>query len=226
MAAGMSREADPARLTDRLGERWALGETSFKFHAACRHTHPAADALLRVMQEDALEARGHRARHRARASGGDRRARPGRPIRKPCIRPNFRWAPCSAWSPPAAARACSISNAFLRGAATVEFARQSVDGVRSGGAGRLSRSAGSARWRSKPTTDAARRPRRRAQRRSGNTLSRAEIEAKALGLAAFSKSATPEEMERWFTSFPASARRADAEFLRRAVRRRLKMLDG
>src|SRR4029079_6484664 len=45
MAAGMSSDADPARLTDRLGERWALAETSFKFHASCRHTHPAADAL-------------------------------------------------------------------------------------------------------------------------------------------------------------------------------------
>ena len=46
MGAGMSTDADPARLTDRLGERWALAETSFKFHASCRHTHPAADALL------------------------------------------------------------------------------------------------------------------------------------------------------------------------------------
>jgi 2-methylcitrate dehydratase PrpD len=51
MAAGMSRDADPARLTDRLGERWALAETSFKFHASCRHTHPAADALLLLMQQ-------------------------------------------------------------------------------------------------------------------------------------------------------------------------------
>jgi len=49
MAAGMSSDADPAKLTDRLGQRWALAETSFKFHASCRHTHPAADALLRVM---------------------------------------------------------------------------------------------------------------------------------------------------------------------------------
>lgn len=55
MAAGMSRDADPARLTDRLGIRWALSETSFKFHASCRHTHPAADALLKAMQENALE---------------------------------------------------------------------------------------------------------------------------------------------------------------------------
>src|SRR5450759_516368 len=38
MAAGMSHDADPARLTDRLGQRWALAETSFKYHASCRHT--------------------------------------------------------------------------------------------------------------------------------------------------------------------------------------------
>jgi 2-methylcitrate dehydratase PrpD len=30
------------RLVDRLGSRWALLETSFKLHASCRHTHPAA----------------------------------------------------------------------------------------------------------------------------------------------------------------------------------------
>ncbi len=56
MAAGMSSDADPARLTDRLGTRWALAETSFKFHASCRHTHPAADALQRVMHEHRLAA--------------------------------------------------------------------------------------------------------------------------------------------------------------------------
>ncbi len=56
MAAGMSRDADPARLTDRLGSRWALSETSFKFHASCRHTHPAADALLQVMNAHGLSA--------------------------------------------------------------------------------------------------------------------------------------------------------------------------
>jgi 2-methylcitrate dehydratase PrpD len=55
MAAGMSTDADPARLTDRLGERWALTETSFKYHAACRHTHPAADALLAVIAEHGLK---------------------------------------------------------------------------------------------------------------------------------------------------------------------------
>lgn len=54
MAAGMSRDADLTRLTDRLGDRWATAETSFKFHASCRHTHPAADALLKLMTERGL----------------------------------------------------------------------------------------------------------------------------------------------------------------------------
>ncbi len=56
MAAGMSQDADPARLTDRLGSRWALAETSFKYHASCRHTHPAADALQQVMRRHDLTA--------------------------------------------------------------------------------------------------------------------------------------------------------------------------
>jgi 2-methylcitrate dehydratase PrpD len=56
MAAGMSTDADPAKLVEGLGERWAVLETSFKFHAACRHTHPAADALLQAMQEHQLAA--------------------------------------------------------------------------------------------------------------------------------------------------------------------------
>ena len=55
MAAGMSSDADPAKLTDRLGERWALVETSFKYHASCRHTHPAADALQTVMAQHKLK---------------------------------------------------------------------------------------------------------------------------------------------------------------------------
>jgi 2-methylcitrate dehydratase PrpD len=54
MAAGMSQNADPAKLVDRLGSRWALPETSFKFHASCRHTHPAADALQAVMRDNKL----------------------------------------------------------------------------------------------------------------------------------------------------------------------------
>lgn len=55
MAAGMSKDADASRLTDRLGKRWALAETSIKYHASCRHTHPAADALLLVIREHHLK---------------------------------------------------------------------------------------------------------------------------------------------------------------------------
>jgi 2-methylcitrate dehydratase PrpD len=56
MAAGMSSDADPARLVDALGTRWAIAETSFKYHASCRHTHPAADALLSVLVKEKLAA--------------------------------------------------------------------------------------------------------------------------------------------------------------------------
>jgi 2-methylcitrate dehydratase PrpD len=54
MGAGMSLQTYPDKLVDRLGTRWALIETSFKFHASCRHTHPAADALLQVIERHGL----------------------------------------------------------------------------------------------------------------------------------------------------------------------------
>ncbi|OGA97960.1 MAG: 2-methylcitrate dehydratase [Burkholderiales bacterium RIFCSPHIGHO2_12_FULL_69_20] len=56
MAAGMSSDADASKLADGLGSRWTLAETSFKFHASCRHTHPAADALAALMREHHLAA--------------------------------------------------------------------------------------------------------------------------------------------------------------------------
>ena len=56
LAAGTSSDADARRLDDGLGTRWTLAETSFKFHAACRHTHPAADALQQVLREHRLAA--------------------------------------------------------------------------------------------------------------------------------------------------------------------------
>jgi 2-methylcitrate dehydratase PrpD len=56
LAAGMSSDADPAKLVEGFGERWMVLETSFKFHSSCRHTHPAADALLKAMQEHRLAA--------------------------------------------------------------------------------------------------------------------------------------------------------------------------
>ena len=55
MAAGMSSDAYPAKLIDRLGQRWAITETSYKWHAACRHTHPAADALQQLMHWENLK---------------------------------------------------------------------------------------------------------------------------------------------------------------------------
>lgn len=56
MAAGMSTDADVSKLIDRLGTRWATEETSFKWHASCRHTHPAADALQSLMRREGLQA--------------------------------------------------------------------------------------------------------------------------------------------------------------------------
>lgn len=66
---GMSSggDADGTKLADGLGEgkgasespgggrRWAVLETSFKYHACCRHTHPAADALLSAMEENGIQ---------------------------------------------------------------------------------------------------------------------------------------------------------------------------
>ncbi|MGH7619987.1 MAG: MmgE/PrpD family protein, partial [Gemmatimonadaceae bacterium] len=54
LAAGMSTDADPSRLTDGLGTRWATIETSYKWHASCRHSHPAADAFLALVARDQL----------------------------------------------------------------------------------------------------------------------------------------------------------------------------
>lgn len=55
MGVAFSKAADATRLCDRLGSRWALLETSFKYHASCRHTHPAADALLSLIQQHQLK---------------------------------------------------------------------------------------------------------------------------------------------------------------------------
>ena len=55
MAKGMSTDSDASKLNAGLGSRWATAETSFKYHASCRHTHPAADALLKVIKDNALK---------------------------------------------------------------------------------------------------------------------------------------------------------------------------
>lgn len=56
MGTAFSKAPDFSKLIDRLGQRWGLLETSFKYHASCRHTHPAADALLTIMQQHQLTA--------------------------------------------------------------------------------------------------------------------------------------------------------------------------
>ncbi len=56
MAAGMTQQSFPDKLCADLGTRWATLEVSFKFHASCRHTHPAADALLNIMQQHQVHA--------------------------------------------------------------------------------------------------------------------------------------------------------------------------
>ena len=56
MGAAMSQDVLPQRLVEGLGESWAVTDTSFKVHASCRHTHPAADALLALMGEHGLSA--------------------------------------------------------------------------------------------------------------------------------------------------------------------------
>ena len=54
MNAGMLGDGDATRLIEGLGKRFKLMETSFKFHASCRHTHPSADALLAMVTEHDL----------------------------------------------------------------------------------------------------------------------------------------------------------------------------
>lgn len=55
MNAGMLGDGRAERIIDGLGVRFGVLDTSFKFHASCRHTHPAADALLAIVVEHNLE---------------------------------------------------------------------------------------------------------------------------------------------------------------------------
>jgi 2-methylcitrate dehydratase PrpD len=56
LAAGTSSDADSAKLVADLGTRWAILETSLKWHASCRHTHPAADVLQSLMRREKIAA--------------------------------------------------------------------------------------------------------------------------------------------------------------------------
>jgi 2-methylcitrate dehydratase PrpD len=49
MAAYMCDDTYPDALDQNLGKRWTVLQTSFKWHASCRHTHPSVDGLLELM---------------------------------------------------------------------------------------------------------------------------------------------------------------------------------
>lgn len=54
IAVGMSKNYDCNKISHQLNKRWATLETSIKYYASCRHTHPAADALLSVIKANDL----------------------------------------------------------------------------------------------------------------------------------------------------------------------------
>jgi 2-methylcitrate dehydratase PrpD len=193
MAAGQSSDADPGKLTDRLGERWALIETSFKFHAACRHTHPAADALLQAIETHGLEpaqiaavtAEVHQAAIDVLG-----------PVVDPKTVHQAKFSMGTVLGLIANGRRAGMTDfeEKFRDPATIAFAdkvRMVLDPEVDG--------AYPARWIGKvtvKTTDGRTIHARVDEPKGdpGNTLSRPELEEKAMRLAAFSAAATPEEM--------------------------------
>lgn len=194
MAAGMSSDADPTRLTDQLGRRWATLETSFKYHASCRHTHPAADALLQVMQGNRLQA-GDLVRVVTQVHQG------AIDVLGPVVRPVT--VHQSKFS-----MGTVLALVALHGrAGLAEFAAHFDDLVTQALRDRVTMvldpevdGAYPQRWIGKVTvhtTDGRVLHGRVDEPKGdpGNTLSRDEINAKALRLAAFSGAATPAEMQ-------------------------------
>ncbi len=49
--AATAEQADPTRITDRLGTHFKIVENGFKRHACCGHTHTAIDAALKVRDD-------------------------------------------------------------------------------------------------------------------------------------------------------------------------------
>lgn len=197
MAAGMSSDADPAKLTDRLLERWALAETSFKFHASCRHTHPAADALLQVMQQHALGAE-QIARVTAHVHQGAIDVLG--PVVNPVTVHQGKFSMGTVLGLIAVFQRAGVGEfeASFNEARVVAFRHKvdmaldaEVDG------------AYPARWIGKVTVQTVdgRTLHGRVDEPKGdpgNTLSRAELEEKALRLASFSDAASPQEMRKAF----------------------------
>ena len=50
MGFAMSTHTNPAAIDEDLGGKFSVLETSFKWHASCRHTHPCCDALLELLR--------------------------------------------------------------------------------------------------------------------------------------------------------------------------------
>lgn len=194
MGAGMSQAPNPAALVDRLGERWATIETSFKYHASCRHTHPAADALQQVMRDEKLEAKDivevitHVHQGAIDVLG---------PVLDPKTVHQAKFS-----------MGTVLAMVALRGAAGVnEFEAHYIDPDIADFRVRVKMvlddevdGAYPAHWIGKVTVHT--RDGRVLHGRvdepkgdPGNTLTRPELEAKALQLAAFGKAATPEEMQ-------------------------------
>jgi 2-methylcitrate dehydratase PrpD len=199
LAAGMSSDADPARLVDRLGERWALAETSFKFHASCRHTHPAADALQQVLRMHAVQP-GEIASVTAHVHQG------ALDVLGPVVDPRTVHQSKFSMGTVLGLVACNGS----AGLADFEegWRRPDVVALRERVRMALDAEVDAAyprRWIGKVTVE-TRDGRVLAGRVDepkgdpGNTLARDEIEAKALRLAAFSGAATPQEMASLFAT--------------------------
>ena len=197
LAAGTSRDADPAKLVDRLGERWALAETSFKFHASCRHTHPAADALLQVVETHALAPDGiGRVTAHVHQAAIDVLG----PVVDPQTVHQAKFSMGTVLGLIATRRRAGMGDfdVHFRESGTVDFAKKvgmafdrDVD------------AAYPQRWIGKVTVETIDGRTLRAQVDEpkgdpGNTLSRRELEDKALGLAAFASAASTEEMRAAF----------------------------
>jgi 2-methylcitrate dehydratase PrpD len=205
MAAGMSKDADPAKLTDRLGERWALTETSFKFHASCRHTHPAADALLQVVTEHQLVPQQIR---RVTAHVHQGAIDVLGPVVDPQTVHQAKFSMGTVLGLIAQFHHASVNEfeASFNDAEVAAF-RGKVDMVLDQEVDQ----AYPARWIGKVSveTDDGRILHGRVDEPKGdpgNTLSRPELEEKALRLAQFSGGATAEEMQRAFKQLWALAR--------------------
>ncbi|KAH7155945.1 hypothetical protein EDB81DRAFT_867200 [Dactylonectria macrodidyma] len=48
-------EPNPPALDRQLGTKYSILESSFKWHASCRHTHPSVDAILSIMKHNNLK---------------------------------------------------------------------------------------------------------------------------------------------------------------------------